>query len=97
MIVAVALAAYCLLDLAISAFAAILWRTRAMAPANLPPAVRARRVMLLRLVPSVSATLITIAVVTPAFTLFEPQHDNEARDRRWCSWQLPHWCRSPPH
>jgi beta-lactamase regulating signal transducer with metallopeptidase domain len=78
MIVSVALAAYCLLDLAISAFVAILWRTRAIAPADLPPAVRARRLMLLRLVPGISATLITIAVVTPAFAIFEPHHDNEA-------------------
>jgi len=78
MIASVALAAYCLLDLAISAFVAILWRTRATAPADLPPSVRARRVMLLRLVPSISATLITIAVVTPAFAIFEPHYTGEA-------------------
>ncbi len=77
MIVSVALAAYCLLDLAISAFVAILWRTRAMAPADLPPAVRARRVMLLRVAPSISATAITMLVVTPAFAIFEPHHTNE--------------------
>ena len=78
MIVSVALAAYCLLDLAISAFVAVLWRTRAMAPADLPPSVRARRLMLLRLAPSISATLITIAVVTPAFAIFEPHYAGEA-------------------
>lgn len=78
MIVSVALAAYCLLDLAISAFVAILWRTRAMAPADLPPPVRARRLMLLRLAPSISATVITTAVVTPAFAIFEPHHANES-------------------
>lgn len=77
-IVSVALAAYCLLDLAISAFVAILWRTRAVAPADLPPAARARRLLLLRLTPTVSAALVTIAVVTPAFALFEPAHDYEA-------------------
>jgi hypothetical protein len=78
MIVAVALAAYCLLDLAISAFVAILWRTRAVAPSDLPPSVRARRLFFLRLVPGVSAIVITIGVVAPAFVLFEPVHGNES-------------------
>lgn len=76
-IVSVALAAYCLLDLAISAFVAILWRTRAVAPADLPPHVRARRLMILRLTPSVSAALITVTVVTPAFAIFEPHYEGE--------------------
>jgi len=78
MIASVALAAYCLLDLAISGFIAILWRTRAIAPRDLPPTVRARRLLLARLTPSVSAAIVTIGVVTPAFTLFEPPHDYEA-------------------
>jgi len=77
MIVTVALAAYCLLDLAISAFVAILWRTRAIAPADVPPHVRARRVMWLRLAPGISAMAITMIVVTPAFAIFEPRHTNE--------------------
>ena len=77
-IVSVALAAYCLLDLAISAFVATLWRTRAVAPADLPPSVRARRLLLLRLTPCVSALAIATVVVAPAFAIFEPPHEYEA-------------------
>ena len=72
LIVTVCLGAYALLDLAISAFVAILWRTRAVAPADLPPQTRARRLLALRLVPTVSAATITLAVVAPAFAMFEP-------------------------
>jgi hypothetical protein len=54
LIVLVGLSAYCLLDLAISLVVAIVWRTRAVAPANLPPAVRARRLLQLRLLPGVA-------------------------------------------
>jgi len=76
-IVLVSLSAYCLLDLAISAVAAILWRTRAIAPANLPPAVRARRLLQFRLLPSVASLSVTLLVITPAFALFEPAHPEE--------------------
>src|SRR4051812_35898613 len=72
MIAAVNVAAYVLLDIALSIVVAVVWRTRAVAPADLPPAVRARRLLCLRLVPSVIASLLTIAVVAPAFSLFEP-------------------------
>jgi Zn-dependent protease with chaperone function len=72
MIAAVTLAAYMLLDLALSVFVAIVWRTRAVAPASLPPAVRARRLLFLRLVPTVVGSLIALAVVAPAFVAFEP-------------------------
>lgn len=77
MIVTVCLAAYCLLDLAVSSFVAIVWRTRAVAPANLPPAARARRVMLLRMTPFVASVGVTLLIVAPAFTVFEPVHDDE--------------------
>lgn len=72
MIASVVLAAYALLDAALSMFVAMLWRTRAVAPANLPPGVRARRLLWLRLVPSATASAITLMVVTPAFAIFEP-------------------------
>lgn len=72
MITAVVFAAYTLLEVALSILVSILWRTRAVAPANLPPTVRARRLLWLRLVPSGLATLITLVVVTPAFAVFEP-------------------------
>lgn len=78
LIVTVCLGAYALLDLAISAFMALIWRTRAVAPADLPPQTRARRLFLLRLVPSVTAAILTLAVVTPAFVIFEPPgHEEE--------------------
>ncbi len=78
LIVTVCLGAYALLDLAISAFVALIWRTRAVAPADLPPHTRARRLFLLRLVPSVTAATLTLTVVTPAFAIFEPiGHEEE--------------------
>ena len=78
MIAAVGLAAYTMLDIALSAFVAIAWRTRAVAPADLPPAVRARWLLYLRLVPSVGALLLTLAIVTPAFAIHEPVVHDEA-------------------
>ncbi|HWI18318.1 MAG TPA: M56 family metallopeptidase, partial [Vicinamibacterales bacterium] len=78
LIVTVCFGAYALLDLAVSAFVAILWRTRAVAPADLPPQARARRLLLLRLVPVMTAAAITLAVVAPAFAIFEPAgHEEE--------------------
>ena len=76
-IVLVSLSAYCLLDLAISAAVAVVWRTRAIAPANLPPAVRARRLLQFRLIPSAAALALTLLLITPAFALFEPAHPQE--------------------
>ena len=76
-IVLVSLSAYALLDLAISALAAMVWRTRAVAPTHLPPAARARRLMQFRLMPCVAAAAITLFVITPAFAIFEPSHPDE--------------------
>ena len=73
----VSLAAFCLLDLAISLITAVIWRTRAVAPADLPPAVRARRLLQFRLVPFVATTALTLIVITPAFAIFEPPNPNE--------------------
>jgi hypothetical protein len=77
MIALVCLTAYCLLDLAVSTLVAIGWRTRAVAPANLPPTVRARRILLLRITPVAAAAAITLLIVAPAFALFEPAQNNE--------------------
>ncbi len=78
LIATVCFGAYALLDLAVSAFVALIWRTRAVAPGDLPPHVRARRLFLLRLVPSVTSAIITLAVVAPAFVVFEPPgHEEE--------------------
>ncbi|HUQ86293.1 MAG TPA: M56 family metallopeptidase [Vicinamibacterales bacterium] len=77
MIVLVSLLAYSLLGVAISIVTAIVWRTRAVAPANLPPITRARRLLQLRLMPSVAAAAITLFVITPAFAMFEPDSRGE--------------------
>lgn len=77
MIVMVCLSAYALIDLAVSTFVGIVWRTRAVAPTNLPPAVRARRIMWLRVTPFAASLSITLLIVAPAFTLFEPIRENE--------------------
>jgi Zn-dependent protease with chaperone function len=77
MIVLVSLLAYGLLGLAISVITAIFWRTRAIAPRNLPPVARARRLLQLRLMPSAAAAAITLFVITPAFAIFEPQSGGE--------------------
>jgi beta-lactamase regulating signal transducer with metallopeptidase domain len=76
-IAAVALASYALLDIALSSFVAIVWRTRAIAPADLPPSVRARRLLYLRLAPTVSVALITLTIVAPAFVIYEPAAHDE--------------------
>ena len=77
MIVLVSLLAYCMLGLAISIVTAIAWRTRAIAPRSLPPVARARRLLQLRLVPSIAAAAITLFVITPAFAIFEPSGSGE--------------------
>lgn len=76
-IVMVGLAAYCLLDLVISAIVAIAWRTRTIAPQSLPPVARARRVVLCRMTPALLSGVISLFVVVPAFAIFEPVHDGE--------------------
>lgn len=78
LIVAVSLAAYCLLDLALSVIVAVVWRTRAVAPIDLPPAVRARRLVTLRLLPATLACFVTAVIVAPAFAIFEPPGKGEA-------------------
>jgi Zn-dependent protease with chaperone function len=76
-ICAVALAAYAMLDLALSALVAIVWRTRAVAPTDLPPAARARRLLYLRFMPAAGAAFMTLGIITPAFALLEPRGHDE--------------------
>jgi Zn-dependent protease with chaperone function len=76
-IAAVGCAAFALLEITLSSFVALVWRTRAVAPANLPPSVRARRLLYLRLIPSAGAALFSLAVITPAFAVHEPHLQNE--------------------
>jgi Zn-dependent protease with chaperone function len=79
MIAAVALAAYCLIDIGVSLLVAMLWRTRGVAPLTLPPATRARRIFLLRLVPAAAAVTVTSLIVLPAFMLYEPMQPGGER------------------
>jgi Zn-dependent protease with chaperone function len=78
LIASVCFAAYALLDLTVSAFVALMWRTRAVAPSDLPPATRARRLFLLRVTPAMTSALVTLAVVVPAFAIFEPAGHEES-------------------
>ena len=77
LIVLVSLAGYGVLAFALSAITAVVWRTRAVAPANLPPAVRARRLLQLRTFPVVTAAALTLFVIIPAFAIFEPASAGE--------------------
>jgi Zn-dependent protease with chaperone function len=77
LIALVALSSYCLLDFAVSLVVAIVWRTRAVAPADLPPLARARRLLQIRLVPAAAAAAVTLLVVVPAFVIFEPPSAQE--------------------
>lgn len=78
MIVAVACAAYSLINLAVSVVVALLWRTRGVAPVSLPPAVRARRLWWLRLAPTLVGLSMTVVFVVPAFIYYEPAHETES-------------------
>ena len=77
LIAAVALAGYAVLNIAFSLVAAGLWRTGRIAPASLAPGARARQLVWLRALPVAAAAFITLAIVTPAFAIFEPVHAAE--------------------
>lgn len=77
LIAAVCLGAFVLIDIAASTFVGVVWRTRAVAPSDLPPHVRARRLFLFRLIPSVFSAVVTLFVVAPAFAVFEPAGHQE--------------------
>jgi Zn-dependent protease with chaperone function len=78
LIAAVALAAYAVLNVVFSLIAAGLWQAGTIAPASLPPAARARQLVWLRALPAAGAALITLMLVIPAFTIFEPVHAAES-------------------
>ena len=77
LVAAVALASYAALNLAISLVVAAVWRRLAADRASVSPAGRARQLVWLRACPGVGAALITLAVITPAFTIFEPERPSE--------------------
>lgn len=70
LVVFVALATYAVLSTLGSIAVAAAWRLAGMRP--LPAAVRARRIVMLRLLPSAAAAIVTFGVVVPGFVVFEP-------------------------
>lgn len=76
-VISVALAAYAALNVILSAVAAAAWRMRGVAATSARPALRARRLLMLRAFPTVVAALLTAAVIVPAFSIFEPYRESE--------------------
>ena len=77
LVVSVALAAYAVLNLILSAIVAVVWRWRVLDGVSRGPHVSARRLLMLRAMPTVVATIATLAVIIPAFLLFEPYRETE--------------------
>ena len=70
LVVFVALATYAVLSTLGTLAVAVVWRFAGMRP--MPAALRARRIVTLRLLPSAVAVIVTLGLVVPGFVLFEP-------------------------
>ena len=77
LLLSVALAAYAALNVIGSLMVAALWRRGRIGGVNERPQVTARRLLMLRAVPSLAATVVTLAVIMPAFIFFEPYRETE--------------------
>lgn len=77
LVVTVALAAYAALNIAASIAVALIWRSRIALRHHASPIARARRLLWLRAAPALMSSAITLAVVTPAFAIFEPDRASE--------------------
>lgn len=77
LIVSVALASYAALNFAISLVVATVWRHLPANHSRVSPAARARQLVWLRACPGVGAAVLTLAVMTPAFAIFEPDRASE--------------------
>jgi len=77
LIASVGLAAYGVLNLAFSLAAGLAWRMAIARQTGLPPVARARQLVWLRALPCAAAASITVAIVMPAFAIFEPQRASE--------------------
>ena len=77
LILTVALAAYALLNAAASIVVALAWRSRIARHPHASPVIRARRLLWLRASSSLWPALLTLALVTPAFAIFEPDRPSE--------------------
>ena len=77
LILSVALASYAVLSSIASLIVAGVWRI-GIAGHGEPAAVRARKLVVLRAVPAVSAAIVTLGLVTPGFVALEPVRAFEA-------------------
>jgi Zn-dependent protease with chaperone function len=68
----VGLAGYAAINILLSALVALVWRLRPAPRADASAASRARQLVYLRGLPSAGAALLVLAVVVPAFAIFEP-------------------------
>ena len=77
LIISVALASYAALNFAISLVVATVWRHLPANHSRVSAAARARQLVWLRACPGVGAAVLTLAVMTPAFAIFEPDRASE--------------------
>lgn len=77
LIATVLFASYALFNLLLSVIVAAAWRSGRAAGGNASSTQRARTLMQLRALPALGAIAITLALVVPAFTIFEPVHGSE--------------------
>ena len=74
----VALASYAVISSVASLLVMALWHTGILGRARWSPALRARRLIMLRAAPVVGAVVLVTLLVMPAFAAFEPVHAFEA-------------------
>ncbi|MEY4636710.1 MAG: BlaR1 peptidase [Acidobacteriota bacterium] len=77
LLVSVALASYALLSSLASLVAVVAWQSGGLSGQNWSPAIRARRLVMLRAFPTAAAGLIVSILVMPAFVMFEPVRATE--------------------
>ena len=77
LIVVVGLAAYAALNVALSIAVGAAWFARFGRGSRLSPAARARTLVAWRALPCAGASLLTLAIVVPAFAIFEPYNTHE--------------------
>ena len=77
LLLSVALASYAVLSSLGSLAVSLLWRRGVIDRTGAPAAIRAKRLLLLRALPSLAAAALAGAVVMPAFAIFEPVHAYE--------------------
>lgn len=77
LLVSVALASYALLSSLASLAAVVAWQSGWLSGQNWSPAIRARRLVMLRAFPTAAAGLIVSILVMPAFVMFEPVRATE--------------------